>query len=314
MQGLPDTLGGVPAAKCEHEMAPAKLNLTLGVLGRRSDGYHDIESWVVRLDLADELSLAPASRLTLRVGGHRQGVPSSRANLVYRAARALAEAVERPQGAALRLVKNIPAGAGLGGGSSDAAATLRGLCRLWGLRMDCRRVRMIAAALGSDVPLFLSHPSAIITGRGERIARCALRPRLWAGLVIPPFGLSTPEVYALWSRYGKTTRRRPWLDRRLAAAIRGSSGKSGRRSRASMADRLMPLLFNDLEKPAFAREPRLAALHNLLERGTRRIVRMTGSGSCLYSLFDTRADAEAWRQLAAAAAGRGVELLIARIK
>ncbi|MFQ5424152.1 MAG: 4-(cytidine 5'-diphospho)-2-C-methyl-D-erythritol kinase [Phycisphaerae bacterium] len=269
--------------------APAKINLTLAVLGLRADGFHEIESWVVPVRLLDVLEFEAAADLSLTVEASDDAhVPDDARNLVWQAAVALARAAGREPSGRVRLVKSIPVGAGLGGGSSDAAATLRGLNALWGLGWPVARLAEVAAGIGSDAPMFLEPQAAVIRGRGERVEPLGRGVSAgaagWLVLITPVFGVSTAAVYAAWSQ---TTIDRdcdrpgtPWRDRSCDSLT------------------LMPRLFNDLEPAAFAVEPRLAALHGLLDGLGGRIVRMTGSGSCLFTLFDAEAAAIEWRDRA----------------
>lgn len=156
--------------------APAKVNLTFEALGRRADGYHEVRTVLHAISLADEIAFAPADELSLAVEPPEEGAFSSAAaapagddNLVLRAARLLRREAGVKAGAAVRLRKRIPVAAGLGGGSSDAAATLRGLRRLWGLDLDADALRELAAQLGSDVPFFVTGGAALAEGRGERL-------------------------------------------------------------------------------------------------------------------------------------------------
>jgi len=153
-------------------IAPAKLNLTLEITGRRPDGYHDIVSVMQTIDLADRVRLIESTSLRIEVSGvQRSGVPAEgQHNLAFKAAQSLAKAagVSQP-GVLIELEKNIPAGMGLGGGSSDAAAVLRGLCKFWRLDLDPAVLNDVAASIGSDVPFFLHGGSALVTGRGEQI-------------------------------------------------------------------------------------------------------------------------------------------------
>ena len=150
-------------------IAPAKVNLTLEILGKRPDGYHEIASVMQTIDLADRVRLERANDIELHVGGvTAAGVPADPArDLAYRAAVALRNEGGRALGARIGLEKRIPAGMGLGGGSTDAAAVLRGLDRLWGLDLGTERLSRVAADLGSDVPFFLHGGAALSTGRGE---------------------------------------------------------------------------------------------------------------------------------------------------
>ena len=269
-----------------HCHAPAKINLSLAVQGRRSDGFHEIESWVVQLDWCDRLTLTPADDLSVEVCGRSAGVPTDSTNLVWRAAEALAAAAGLPPTVGIRLEKEIPVGAGLGGGSSDAAAVLFGLNIMWDLDWPIEQLLPIAAELGSDVPLFLSPEAAIIRGRGEKVERCTdSRQRDvhgWFVLLIPPYEVATRAVYQAWSDQNPpaASRRTPWLES----------------PPDSMS--LMLRLFNDLEPAAFVVEPRLQRLHAKVDGLEGRPVRMSGSGGALFTLFDEQNEAEAWANAA----------------
>jgi 4-diphosphocytidyl-2-C-methyl-D-erythritol kinase len=173
--------------------APAKVNLTLEVLHRRADGYHEIATVFQCVDLCDRLVLEDAETLSLESTG--ADVPVDDQNLVVRAARLLREAARVDRGARMRLDKRIPVGAGLGGGSSDAAAALVGLNRLWRLRWPRERLAEVAAELGMDVPVFLGSGRAIGRGRGERVEWLPAGGGYALVLVNPGFALSTREVY-----------------------------------------------------------------------------------------------------------------------
>ena len=261
----------------------AKVNLTLAVLGRRPDGFHELESWVVQVGLWDELRLAKAAELSLTVDDSAvmSTVSGDSSNLVWRAAEELAKSAGREPAAAIELVKRIPVGAGLGGGSSDAAATLLGLNRLWMLNWPLEKLMPIAAALGSDVPLFMERGCAVIRGRGEFVERLAATWSGWLVLVVPAFGLVTAEVYRRWSEEcgggGARGGSSPWSALPCDAA--GLAGK----------------MFNDLEAAAFSCEPRLAAMHAAIDGLDGKTVRMTGSGSSLFAVVDSKGEAEAWR-------------------
>jgi 4-diphosphocytidyl-2-C-methyl-D-erythritol kinase len=274
--------------------APAKVNLSLAVKRRRDDGYHEIESWVVKTPPADGVTLRPADALSLRVSGDER-VPTDARNLAWRAATRLAEACDAPCRAEMSIEKRIPVGMGLGGGSSDAAAVLIGLQRLWRIELAAERLAGIALDVGSDVPLFLRQSASIIRGRGERISPAPD----WSGylaLVVPPFGLSTARVYARW-RPGRhrPDDRRPW--QHAAAGAR------------ELDDRL----FNDLEEPAKASEPRLGALFDALDGLAGRRIHMTGSGACLFALFDDDAEAAPWGRRARAAATEPIRVEVVSV-
>lgn len=278
--------------------APAKVNLTLMVGTKRPDGFHELESWVTPIGLADRVELRLSDAWSLRVEGAGDAVPADDRNLVWRAARALADAAGRPCAASIRLFKRIPAGSGLGGGSSDAAATLAGLNRLWELRWPVARLADLAAVIGSDVPLFLAGGPVVMCGRGDIVQPGVAGFSGWMAIVVPPYSCATGEVYAAFARGGApATRRRdtPWLDGPAPAAA------------------LMPRLFNQLEPAAFTVQPRLGELHARLDGLSGRVVRMTGSGSALFTLFDRREEAEAWRAAALGSVETGTEVLVVEV-
>lgn len=179
--------------------APAKINRELRLGGRRSDGYQEILSRVVSIDLADSLSVERGAGF-LELATEGIAVPEGDSNLVVRAARLLAERLGRSPDVRIRLVKRIPVGAGLGGGSSDAARTLALLARLWEADFPRDELAAIGAILGSDVPFFLTGGEADVEGRGELVTPLADSPPVELLLAVPPFGISTGEAYAAHRR------------------------------------------------------------------------------------------------------------------
>lgn len=176
-------------------LAPAKLNLFLEVLARRPDGYHEIESLLVAVDLHDTLTFRDLDGGSIELVCDDPSLPTGSANLVVQAAQRLKTATGCTRGARISLKKVIPAQAGLGGGSSDAAATLVALDRLWDLELPANRLDAVAGEIGSDVAFFLHAPAAICRGRGEQVEPLALSKPLHFVLVAPSFGVSTAEVY-----------------------------------------------------------------------------------------------------------------------
>ena len=254
--------------------APAKINLNLLVAPRRGDGYHPLDSLVVKITLYDELGLRARDdgRVTFACEGAECGRDED--NLVPRAARLLA-AGRQVGGVDIALTKRIPAGMGLGGGSSDAAATLVGLERLWGLALPCEALCEFALELGSDVPLFLGPPAARMTGRGEQLAPVQVHP-FAALLVLPPFGCSTAEVYrAFDAAPGEPHSQLPAeLLREPPSCWRGR-------------------LLNQLAPAARRVQPQLAEVLSRLEATLPLPVCVTGSGSAMFALCDDRAEAAA---------------------
>lgn len=170
----------------------AKINLTLEILGKRADGYHEVRSVMQTVGLADRLEVAAADELSFACSDPDLAKPE---NLVYRAARLLQTEFSVRAGAGLRLEKRIPVAAGLGGGSSDAAGAIIALNRLWNLQLSLTEMQALAAGLGSDVPFFLTGGTALATGRGERITPLPPLPPHWVVLVPLPITQSTAEVY-----------------------------------------------------------------------------------------------------------------------
>ena len=258
----------------------AKVNLHLEVVGRRADGYHELRTLFQTIDLADELELEPAtSGVELEVVG--SALPAGPANLARRAAESfLARWGGVGDGVRIRLKKRIPAGGGLGGGSANAATVLLGLCALWRIRPSYAELWSLARALGADVPFFLVGGTALGFGRGDEIVPLpdsrAGAVELW--LALPPFSLSTSEVFAA---LGGEFRREP-SPLLLGAQI----GAPPARPRGWIGE-------NDLEPAAFALRPGLETIYTGLVRAGATAVRMSGSCSTLFALFDDPAAARA---------------------
>jgi 4-diphosphocytidyl-2-C-methyl-D-erythritol kinase len=253
------------------EPAPAKLNLFLRVLARRSDGYHDIETVVLPLTLADGIRASHRERgIVFSVAGPgAERTPGDEGNLVLRAARALAEATGEGRGATILLAKRIPVAAGLGGGSADAAATLRALDRLWGWGLGQERLGEIGAETGSDVPALIPGVPMRARGRGERVDRVEVA-RTWWVLMLQPFGVSSTDAYRWWDEDGSHSGPDP--------------GPVVDAARAGDVDALSSLLFNDLERPVASRHPEVVeATRALLEGGAVGSI-LCGSGPTVAGL------------------------------
>ncbi len=238
---------------------PAKINLSLRVLGRREDGFHRIATVLQTIQLSDRLTVRRISArapIRIEVAGSAD-IPADESNLVLRAARAFLDATGSPaRGLHFRLVKRIPAGSGLGGGSSDAAAALIALQRLWDEPLDRRQLVALAAALGSDVPFFLVRGTALATGRGERIRALddamEQTPLL---LALPEVPVSTPAVYRAW----RTTKDRGRPDRTRFRPTSLLPPPPARRNPASW------VLGNDLETVARRLTPEVDRLLRAME-------------------------------------------------
>ncbi len=258
--------------------ARAKVNLFLRVHGRREDGYHEVETAVVPISLADRLEVHAVSdpsfrtlSLALEVTGEPasvRAVPADESNLILRAADALARRVEATGFADVLLEKRIPVAAGLGGGSADAAATLHALNDLWGSGLSHEELRTVGAEVGSDVPALMAGRPVLARGRGESIEPLELPSLRWM-LLPSAFGVSTRDAYTWWDQEGGTGPD-PWP--LLEAARDGDVEKMGR------------LLFNDLEPGVLRRHPEIGeAKQRLLDAGAAGVV-LCGSGPTLAAL------------------------------
>jgi 4-diphosphocytidyl-2-C-methyl-D-erythritol kinase len=273
--------------------APAKVNLTLRVLGVRPDGYHALESVVAGVGLFDTLDVEPAERLALTNDGY--AVPEGDGNLVLAAARTLQEACGSTKGAQMHLAKRIPPGRGFGGGSSDAAAALVALDRLWGCGLDAKALADLGARVGSDVPLFFGSGLAVMRGRGEEIDPVETQCTWHLALAWPEEPLSTAEVYAAYDR--------------LAAeeALDGPSATAILDRLNGPAHRAAPFLVNDLEAAADNVKSSRLDLRACLQEAGADAVGMTGSGSAYFAVADTEGEARQWAD-AARAAGAGTHV------
>jgi 4-diphosphocytidyl-2-C-methyl-D-erythritol kinase len=303
-------------------LVPAKINLHLRVGPVRPDGFHPLLTWMCTVGLFDTLDIrraggggttltieptaagatrhqptgprncraAPATGAAPAVDGEpgrSLTVPADATNLVARAAAVWMQEVARTgkasvaaSGLSIVLGKRIPVGAGLGGGSSDAARTLMILNRLDGDPLSVARLAELGASLGSDVPFFFHGPSSICTGRGEIVVPVPSPRPKWAVLFLPELSLSTAHIYGRFDAMGLGT------PDDVAASPDWATWAE------LPAVELMGQLVNDLEAPAFAVSSELADLRERLERAIGQTVRMSGSGSSLFTLFDERADAD----------------------
>lgn len=268
------------------ESAPAKVNLTLRVVGRRADRYHDIESLVVFADVGDSLSFSPGDALALTVHGPRAAQIGAEAdNLVLKAARALAALVPGVKMGAFQLDKRLPVAAGLGGGSADAAAALRVLARVNGLTSDDPRLYAAARATGADVPVCLDPRPRLMTGIGEILSAPLALPRLPAVLVNPGVAVATKDVFSGW-RPGASAA----ASIELAALAKMTDARHFSQFLLSQS--------NDLEAPAIACAPAIADVLAALRALTGcRLARMSGSGATCFALFSSTQETAAAAQI-----------------
>ncbi len=323
--------------------SPAKLNLFLEVLGRRPDGFHEIKTVMQEIDLADRVRIrlqpaaAESGQPPIRVECRRDSramfrssepLPCGAQNIAFRAAeammkRAAAACARRLARKAvhIRISKRIPLASGMGGGSSNAAATLIGLDKLLGLRLSRRSLLSLSAGLGSDVPFFLRGGMAVCAGRGEKTRQLEVAGVLHFVILVPPWGLSTACVYEEFDRISRSAAAEPAI-RSSELRARGSqfavhSAELGVRSSqfgvrdgtprleaflaALKRDDVVEIggtMFNSLEAPAFRVEPRMAVFKERMEKLGFLRVTMTGSGSAIFGLCRGAAHAvECARQL-----------------
>ena len=247
--------------------APAKLNLSLRVLGKREDGFHEIDTLMVKLPgLCDELEFREAAKFSFQCDD--PSIPSDEKNLVVKAVRAYESVIGSDCKWGVALKKRIPHGAGLAGGSSDAATTLLGLNRLHDFKLGVTALHDLAASLGSDIPFFLTAGASRCTGRGEKVETVPPPPAIHILLLKPGFEVSTPDAYGRWER---------------SLEIPGISYGQQFHSGCSFV--------NDLERPVFEKHRFLAELkHWLLERRETCAALMSGSGSTVFAVLSDDAD------------------------
>jgi 4-diphosphocytidyl-2-C-methyl-D-erythritol kinase len=255
--------------------AYAKINLFLEVIAKRDDGYHDLVTILQTISLHDQIELSPQTDI-ITLTSNNQTLPTGDRNLAYRAARLLKEKTGIKQGVSINLTKNIPVGAGLGGGSSDAAAVLRGCNQLWNCNLSYPELTELAKQLGMDVPFFLKGGTALALGRGDRIVQQFPTPELGLIIVYPNFAVSTASIYQNLDIGSVTNKSEPTLF--LSALETGDISK--------MAD----CLFNRLETTTFSLYPQLVEIKEGLVNAGCFGVLLSGSGSALFGIVKSKQD------------------------
>ena len=280
--------------------AYAKINLSLEVIGRRDDGYHDISTVMQMVELHDTLTFGPAPELTLETDSAELATESED-NLIIKAARTLQAAgaeAGAEAGAHIRLEKRIPLAAGLGGGSSDAAATLRGLNELWGLRLSNAYLRELAGNIGADVPFFFGGPTALVEGRGERVTAVPSPPPCWVVLVYGRYGIANKTQQLYTSLHKKDM----------------SDGNTTRQLIAALLDGAFPaphLLANTFERAAYNVFEGLEGARRKFHLAGGRAVHLSGSGPTLFTIFPRAQESRA-RSLHQALQADGLDSYLTR--
>ena len=261
---------------------PAKINLSLVVFGRRTDGYHELHTIMATVDLHDDLTLRDADTLGIHLHCTGLGCPSDGENLVYRAAELLADHAGISPALEIYLHKRIPAGCGLGGASSDAAACLAGLNRLWKLELSREQLVPLAAQLGSDVPFFLYAPVALCTGRGEMVQPLSHRCSRYVLLIIPDLRVPTAQVYA---HYRSNECRNEDFMRRVRYFLRQGD-----------LDGLVIQGINSLDCTCMELFEPIRRLREEIEQEGIGPLQISGSGSCLFTTSGSREQMKQWAQ------------------
>jgi len=261
----------------------AKLNLYLEVLGKRKDSYHNIQTLFERIGLSDKIILKSRRDKKIRIICNARQVPKDNTNLCYRSAKLLQDGFKANKGVDIKIIKRIPVGAGLGGGSSNAAATLLGLNKIWGLALSRAKLVALAKKIGSDVPFFIyDRPFAEGTSRGDRIRPMPAlnKVRLWHILIVPGIKVSTPLIYRKWDvRTFKLTRPK-YSVKILTSAIR----KKGPELTGGV-------LFNSLEQVSAKLYPQITHIkERLKEKGIKSIL-MSGSGPAVFGIVSSGKEA-----------------------
>ncbi len=267
--------------------SPCKINLLLNVLGRRTDGFHELETVMHPVALRDTLQVETAAA-GIELTCNDPLVPTDETNLVCRAAQAFLRAADLQSGLRFQLEKRIPMAAGLGGGSSNAAATLLGLNRIWDRPLSREELSRLAASLGSDVPFFLGDGPGLATGRGEQVQWVGELPALrgvWVFLIHPGFGVATPWAYRQLASFPTALNGRPGRAERLIERLRtGTLADAG------------PDFYNSLESPVLEKHPILALYQEFCREAGAPVARMSGSGSTTFALLATEQAARDLRE------------------
>lgn len=261
--------------------SPAKLNLSLRILRRREDGYHDLFMLMEKLNFCDEIVLEniPSGIEVTALG---LDIPLGK-NLVWKAAAALRKLSDFSHGVRIHLTKNIPMGSGLGGGSANAGTVLKGLNKLWELNCPTARLAEVGAKLGADIPFFLYDGPAIVEGIGDRVTPLKSLPKLWIILINPGIHIGTPGAYAEWDKR-KTAAPFPTRQNELTQENQSVRGLSTFETFADVVE----VLHNDFEAVVLPKVPEIGRAKLALLKAGAAGALMTGSGSTVFGIFETK--------------------------
>ncbi len=266
-----------------EKKSPCKVNLILNILGRRADGFHELETVMQPVNVCDRLTFERTGAGLLLSCSHAE-LPTDSKNLVHRAAASFLAAANIADGVRIHLQKNLPLAGGIGGGSANAAVTFTALNELFGAPLSVDKLHELAAALGSDVPFFLYDQPALATGRGEKVRPLenfpALRGKAFF-LAHPGFGISTPWSYQNLARFPEALHGQPGRAEKLIALLQGDDLK------AAAAE-----TYNSLEAPAFDKFPVLALYQAFLRENGALVTLMSGSGSTTFAITENLAAAD----------------------
>lgn len=259
--------------------APAKVNLILRILDRRPDGYHNLWSIMHTVALEDAVTMRASSQRGIRLACNVGGLSVDHTNLVWRAASAVLDRAQLSVGVDIELYKRVPMGAGLGGGSSDAAATILGLNQSLQLGWSREKMAEVGQALGSDVAFFLFAPSAIVTGRGESVRPVTIEGGRWIVLVKPTFGIETKWAYQELA-----------ATRAAVRQLSADHGELDRRDRLTWGQ-VTASVENDFEIPVFTKHPQLGEIKRFLLKRGAQFALLSGSGATVFGLFEEESTA-----------------------
>lgn len=257
-------------------LAPAKINLYLKILGQRSDGYHDIHSLIQAIDLYDTV-VVTRTESGISMNCDDPKLPADSSNLAWKAADLMLQKAKVSGGVAISLAKRIPYGAGLGGGSSDAAAVMKAINRIYGLNLGWQRLAEWSSELGSDMPFFFSNGTAIVSGRGEIVTSVEVLQSCFVLLIVPGFRISTKDAYQGLRLY--LTKFSVMSDINLKTS-------------GSEFFKTLYKLGNDFQRMVMADHPEIGSCISVLQRGGASYVALSGSGSAFFGLFEREIDTE----------------------